>query len=176
MMKFFKFFLVTFFVLSTASVNAQLFRSSKNKAKDGTQEFNYEVSCGGVGTQGTSLIKVFSFSKKPRVAKEAAMRNAVHAIIFKGYIGNNGCSTQRPLAKSRSIELVHKEYFETFFNDGGDYMRYVNLTNNGAVGAGDIQKVSKRLFKVGVMVSVSKDELRKRLEKDGIIKGLSHGF
>lgn len=55
-------------------------------------------------------------------------------------------------------------------------MKYVNLTNDGAVGNGDIMKIKKKLYKVGVYVSVNKDELRRRLEQDGIIRGLNSGF
>ena len=45
-----------------------------------------------------------------------------------------------------------------------------------AVGAGDVSKVNKKEYKVGVVVSVNKDELRKYLESEGILKGLASGF
>ena len=37
-------------------------------------------------------------------------------------------------------------------------------------------KISKREYKIGVIVNVQSDQLRKRLEKEGIAKGLSSGF
>ena len=45
-----------------------------------------------------------------------------------------------------------------------------------AIEAGDITKVSKKEFKVGVNVSVNVTLLRKELESAGIIKGLSNMF
>ncbi len=176
MKKTIKIFLLLVVAISFQS-NAQLFgKSKKKKAKEDTEQFRYEVSCQGVGVAGTSLIKVYSYATKPKLVKDVAKRNAVHAIIFKGYIGNNGCSSQKPLARNSSIEIKHKDYFDVFFKDGGEFMRYVNLTNGGAIGSGDIQKIEKKLYKIGVVVSVNKDELRKKLEQDGIIKGLSYGF
>jgi len=55
-------------------------------------------------------------------------------------------------------------------------MRFVSLSTDGAVGAGDVMKVSKKEYKVGVVVAVNKAELRKYLEEEGVIKGLSAGF
>ena len=54
-------------------------------------------------------------------------------------------------------------------------MKFVSVTGDGAIGAGDRIKVGKE-YKVGVVVSVSKDELRKDLEAAGIIKSLNSGF
>ncbi|MFC2110534.1 hypothetical protein ACFLRU_05465 [Bacteroidota bacterium] len=160
----------------SVTANAQLFKSSKKKANEQTKLWRYETICSGVGVQGTVLLKVYSYSKKPRISKEQSKKNAVHAVIFKGFVGGNGCRSQKSLARGNAIEIENKVYFDTFFADGGDYLRYVNLTNDGRVAAGDVQKVSRREYKVGVVVSVNKADLRKRLERDGIIKSLSHGF
>lgn len=161
-------------IFTFTQVNAQIFKSSKRKAQDDTHQFNYEVSCNGVGVNGTALIKVYSYSKKPRVAKMQTKKNAVHAIIFKGYQGGNGCQTQKPLARNSSLDIEKENYFNDFFKDGGEYLKFVNLSNDGS--NTEIRKVKRKLYKVGVLVSVNKDALRKKLERDGIIKGLSSGF
>ncbi|MBR1809276.1 MAG: hypothetical protein IJ776_07810 [Paludibacteraceae bacterium] len=144
---------------------------SKKKANKDTDRFRYEIECAGNGTQGTYLIKVWSYSKKARVAAEQCKKNAVHGIIFKGYTGGNGCVAQRPLAKNPGVELEYEEYFNKFFSDSGEYYKYVSLTS----AAQDIVKVGKE-YKVGVVVSVQKDDLRKALEAAGVIRGLSSGF
>ena len=132
----------------------------------------------GTGTQGTYLIKVFSYNKKPKVAMAQAKKNAVHGIIFKGFAGDraSGCSTQKPLARNPSVEFDQEDFFKDFFADGGRYMKFVSSSNDGSVAAGDITKVSKKLYKIGVVVSVHKDALRKDLEAAGILKGLASGF
>lgn len=157
----------------TTTTNAQ----ARKKADKETVQWRYEIDCQGTGVQGKYLIKVWSYSKKPDVAIEQAKKNAVHGIIFKGFAGGGqGCTTQKPLARNPNLEQEKEQYFKDFFADGGKYMKFVSTSNDGAVGAGDRLKVSKKEYKVGVIVTVQKDALRKDLEAAGIIKGLSSGF
>lgn len=143
-----------------------------------TERFIYETVCAGVGVQGTVLLKVFSYSAVPIVAIEQSKKNAVHSIVFKGFNGSkiNGCASQKSIIRSESVAPERVAYFKRFFADGGAYLKYVNLTNDGNISSGDVQRISKDRFKVGVVVSVNKASLRKKLEEDGIIIGLSSGF
>ena len=150
---------------------------ARKKADKATAKWEYEIECMGTGTQGSYLIKVWSFSKKPHVALEQAKKNAVHGVLFKGFTGGgNGCRSQKPLSSNPNLDQEKSGWFKDFFADGGKYMKFVALTNNGAVGPGDRIKIKKVGYKVGVIVSVRKDELRKDLENSGILKGLSSGF
>lgn len=165
-------FMLVIFGLSL-SVNAQ----ARKKADKDTEQWNYEIECVGTGVYGTYLIKVWSYSKKEKVAIEQAKKNAVHGVIFKGFAaGAKGCTSQKPLARNPNIEFEQKEFFDEFFEDGGKYMKYVSLSSDGMIGAGDRLKIGKKKYKIGVVVSVQKDALRKDLEAAGIIKGLSSGF
>lgn len=159
-------------LISTVSIFAQ----AKKKADKATDEFRYEIECAGIGTDGTYLIKVWSYSKKGNVALAQAKKNAVHGIIFKGFAGGGrGCNSQKPLVSNPNIENEKKDFFEPFFEDGGKYMKFVSSTSDGNVDASDRMKVGKE-YKIGVIVSVMKDELRKDLEAAGVIRGLSSGF
>ena len=150
----------------------------QKKADQATNEWRYEIECAGIGAQGTYLVKVWSYSKKPKVAIEQAKKNAIHGIIFKGFVGNSskGCRTQKPLSRNGTLQDENRSFFNSFFENGGKYQKFVNLSTDGAVRAGDIMKVKKGLYKVGIIVSVQKDELRKDLENAGVIKSLSSGF
>ena len=75
---------------------------------------------------------------------------------------------------SRNIH-ENLEYFKEFFQDGGQYQRYIQFVNNGIPDAGDVIKVGKE-YKVGAKVLVNKDALRKCMEDAGIIKGLGGMF
>ena len=152
-------------------VNAQ----AKKKANKDTENWRYEIECVSTGAQGSYLIKVWSFSKKPSIAIEQAKKNAVHGIVFKGFTGQGAGCTQKALAGSASIDQEKEAFFDEFFADGGKYMKFVNITGDGTVAAEDRIKVGKE-YKIGVIVSVSKDELRKDLEAAGIIKSLNSGF
>ena len=63
---------------------------------------------------------------------------------------------------------------EEFFKDGGEFMRYVTLVNNG--NAVEVVKVGKKEYKVGVIVSVDRDKLEQMLKEKGILKKLSSFF
>ena len=161
---------VSVLILSVLSVFV-VFGGSKSKANKETTSFRYELGWAGNGTQGFYLVKVWSYSKKVNVATEQSKKNAVHGIIFKGYVGKPGCVAQRPLAKDAGVEYEKEAYFKEFFKDGGEYLKYVTLTE----GTQEIVKMGKE-YKVGVVVSVAKDDLRRALEASGVIKSLGSGF
>lgn len=160
-------------LLASFTANAQMF--SKKKSKKDTHNFRYEMECIGEGKQGTYAIKVFSYSKKPTVAIEAAKRNAVHGIIFKGISGGK-CVNKPALARNPNLEQEKAAFFKDFFANGGKYSKFVVASTDGAIEAGDVTKISKKEFKVGVNVSVNVALLRKDLEAAGIIKGLGSRF
>ncbi len=150
---------------------------AKKKANKQTYQWRYETQCMGIGVEGTKLIKVWSYSKNPTVAIAEAKKNAVHAMIFQGFTGNSqtGCSTQKPLTDNPGLEQEKAQFFTDFFADGGKYMKFVTLSGDGSVNPQDRVKVGNE-YKIGIVVSVMYDQLRKDLEAAGIIKGLASGF
>ena len=149
----------------TFNANAQ---RGKKKADKETVAWRYELEAAGVGSQGTYQVKVWSYSRNVETAMEQAKKNAVHGIIFKGFPGKNS-SGQKPLATNPNMDEQNKDFFEEFFKTGGgDYMKFVTLANNG--------QIAPQEYKIGLVVSVNQAELRRYLEKAGIIKGLSDGF
>ncbi len=144
---------------------------AKKQADKDTQQFRYDIECAGNAVQGTYLVKVWSYSKKANIAENQCRKNAVHGIIFKGYGGSQGCVSQRPMANMPGVETQYKEYFDSFFAEGGEYQKYASIIE----GSTEVVKVGKE-YKVGKIVSVRKDELRRALEAAGIIKGLNSGF
>lgn len=163
--------LILFFLGFTITANAQ----SKKKVEKDTYEWRYEIEAVNVGVQGTYLIKAWTYSKKPDLAIEQAKKNAVHGIIFKGFAGKQGVPGQKPLVSNVNLEEEKGDFFKPFFKDGGKYMKFVTISNDGNVGAGDRLKVGKE-YKIGVLVSVNVSELRRDLEDAGIVKGLGAGF
>lgn len=153
-----------------------VYGQSKKRQKDAdkqTSQWRYEIEPSSVvSAQGTCVIKVWSYSKDPRVATEQAKKNAVHAVIFKGVPSTERTRGFKALITDQSKEAALGSFFAT----GGDYMRYVSNTTTGVVDAGDVIKISKKEYKVGVTVTVQHDELRKRLEQDGLVRKLTDGF
>ena len=132
-------------------------------------DVSYEVAVVGIGTDGTKLLKVWGYEKKEDMAKIEAKKNAVAACLFKGAVGDRE-KVVKPIVPNENDANKHQAYFETFFETGGQYLQYVAMTND-ATGK-DIVKMAKG-YKVGIVVSVMYDELRKEMERQGIVKKLS---
>lgn len=144
--------------------------SRKLKNSD-TEKFQYELEGVNNGAQGSYLVKVWTYSATSKANLETCKKNAVHGVIFKGYAGTATARPQRALVANPGAELEHAEFFELFFKDGGEYNKYVTIT----AGSQEVVKVGKQ-YKIGLVVSVSKDALRKALEKAGVAKALGAGF
>ena len=167
-MKHFIFLLFLIFTFSS-------FSQARKKANKDTKNWRYEIEGVGQGSMGTYLVKSWQYSKKPRIALEQSKKNAVHGIIFKGYPSSKGVIGQPPLARNPILDEQQKVFFDNFFANNGQYMKYVNLTADGTILPGDRIKIGRE-YKIGVVVSVRVAALRKDLEQAGIIKGLSNGF
>ncbi|WP_303316915.1 hypothetical protein Q4Q34_08920 [Flavivirga abyssicola] len=173
-MKFKNILILAILLVLGTNVNAQW---KKNKANEDTKIWRYDLECEGIAKQGSKLVKVWSYSKNPKHAISRGMKNAVHGIIFKGYAGGGqGCTPLKPLVKSVDKEEKFKAFFDAFFADGGEYLKYVSAATDGSIAPGDRLKVSRREYKIGVIVNIQFDQLRKRLESEGISKGLASGF
>lgn len=143
------------------------------------KEYLYEIESfeGNVpAQQGYCIIKVWNYGKREKITTNSCMENAVHGIIFKGYAGlGKTASDKGKKALVPEGYEAHKAYFDNFFNSG-QYLQYVQLTNKGELLAGDVIKMRKGGYKIGMVVMVNYDALRKRLENDKIIKGLDFLF
>ena len=137
------------------------------------QVFGYEMTCLGVGSEGSNLLKVYSYGKTYDKSVEQAKHDAVHGILFKGIVGSNGCANQPAMVKPQE-QVANQAFFDEFFKKG-EYLRFGNISNDGSVSGADRLKVGS-MYKIGVTVSVQKDALRKYLEQAGVIKPLGVGI
>lgn len=149
--------------------------AKQRKADAETDKFRYDIEYARSAGDGVCQVKVWSYSRATRVASEQCRKNAVHGIIFKGYTAGDGSATsQRPLVRDGAALQKHAEFFEQFFSDGGPYRQFVSAVTDGSM---EVKRVGERKqYKVGVVVTVSKDQLRKYLEDNGIVRSLGSGF
>lgn len=168
----------TVLLLGFLFLSVQLSAQRKQKLADkDTKKWHYDIECVGTGKQGYKLIKVWSYSKKPKYAISQSWKNAVHGIIFKGFSGTGRtCTGFRPLLNKPMTKPQYETFFKDFFLDSGDYSQYVTDAADGLIDPRDVLKVGKKMYKIGIMVNVNVDELRKRLEAEEIINGLTTGF
>ena len=152
-------------------------KRDKKKADANTAAWIYDVELGKhTANQGSKMVKIWSIAPSAMAAVKQAPKNAVHAVIFKGVPANEFGMEVKPLDRTSRADIDHAAFFESFFADGGKYMQFVTLVNNGNIAPGDLIKVGKKDYKVGVLVTVRYDDLRKYLESEGIVKSLSSGF
>ncbi len=155
-----------------------LYITSCAPSKKATKEVavpKYELEAMPTGVQGTYLIKVWTYSVEPMPNIEQVKRNAVHGIIFEGFKGKPGIPGQVAIASDPKIETEKADYFNAFFADGGDYKKFVDPVNNGAIAAEDRMRMGK-VFKIGMVCTVKAAALRKHLEEAGVIRSLDEGF
>lgn len=155
-------------------VNAQ----SKNKVRkiEYNSAYNYEVVSLSVGVDGTKLVKVYGYGRKPEDAVRNAKEIGVACALFRGFpAGANGSVATTPaIVKDPAEPAKHQDYFNNFFATGGQYLQYVNVSSDGM--PTDRVKVNKKTYKVGVTLSIAYDELRKEMERQGIARALNSGF
>jgi len=149
-------------------------KSTQNLNKD-TREWRYEIEAENTATQGSYLVKLWTYAHSVADAERQTKKNAVHGVLFKGFPTKGRVKGQKPLVRNKNALEEHKAFFAEFFEDGGEYARFVTVVHSNEVKAGDVVKVGEE-YKVGYIVSVQASELRKYLEQNEIIETLDSGF
>lgn len=149
---------------------AALFCHCNNIQAQTDKAEKYDIAAAGSGVQGTYLVKVWVYSKKGKVSDEELKYAAVHGCIFRGFSGTQGMPSARPMVSSPTVEQEKSDYFDTFFES--TYLQFASVVDASY----EVVKMKKKGYKVGAVVQVQKDNLRRELEKSGIIKGLGAGF
>jgi len=144
--------------------------SAQNTAAD-FSAMNYEVQFIRTGVDGTILFKIFSYGKDEDQAIYNSKSDALKAVMFKGIPGSD---LVNPMVRDLAALETHKDFFQTFFKTA-QYLQYVSISGDGTIDGEDRLKVGRK-YKIGVVVSVQKANLRKLLETAGIIKALNAGF
>ncbi len=141
-----------------------------NAANEDTREWRYTIQTEDPGKDHTVIVCVHSYSKSVQVAREQCLRNAIHGLIFRGAPGKNANDDGlAPLVNDMDVEQKHSEFFRNLFQDGGEYRRYASVASSG--GQGSVVKIGKE-YDVRVYVTVQYNDLRQRLQNEGIIASM----
>lgn len=137
-------------------------------------EHTYEIEIVRVDKQGYKFCKVWGVASSVDKAIVRAMQDAVAASLFTGISGNENAGAIPAICGSIGVYNQNKKYFDSFFKSG-DFLQYVrNVNSNYPSGENNVNYKGKR--KVALYVQIMYDRLRKKMENDGIIKGLSDYF
>ena len=166
-MKFSKYLILIFiFSFSFNSLNAQ------KKYNEFKSIYNSQVECLGTGTKGVYVFKTIIVQKKKRPDFEKLKKSAIFSVLFNGIPGvpSKGCITQNSLLNVDDYEKNIK-YFEDFF-ENGKFSQFISLADQSNA----LVLKMKRGYQIAMTVTVRRDDLAKKLEADGIRKGLSSYF
>lgn len=171
MKKFLELLFISLFIFPNVS-----FSQSKREIKSLMENFaNYEVTTVKVAVDGTKFVKVWGYGKKVDAAIINAKKNAVHACLFRGLPGMETAMPTPPIIRDRNSFDDNNDYFMDFFMTGGDYIQYINVTTDGVPSGQDRREV-RGGYKVALYIQVMYDNLKKRMEEDGLVRKLSDGF
>lgn len=130
----------------------------------------YTIEGAGTGVQGTYLVKVTMTAKKPGdVSDQELLRCAIHGVLFRGFNSLEYRQNQRPMAGSALSEQQNANFYNSFFQQMYQQYGQTEPTSRTVLKAG-------KQYQVTAVVSVYKDQLRKDLTQQGVLKRLANGF
>ena len=129
---------------------------------------DYSLEAAGTGVQGTYLVRVWVMTRMKSVDDVDFKKAAVHGVIFRGIPGAGSAPSQHPFTQAAD-EQQKREYYDKFFSS--TFLQFAEVVPASYAR----EKVGKG-YRIGAVVLVQKDDLRRELEKAGVIKPLASGF
>ncbi|MBR4155610.1 MAG: hypothetical protein IKU01_02750 [Bacteroidales bacterium] len=147
--------------------------SSSKKMTTTVKEYNVETM--GVGVDGTYLVRVTDYFRTTdeRIYLDGLKKDAVHGVIYSGIPAGNG-SIKQPALLNKDTSLEGAEEALNNFFEQKLYNNFINSVVNSSKKVVKIQ--GSKDYKISVILSVNKDELRKYLIDNKIIKPLDYLF
>ncbi len=129
----------------------------------------YNIECISIENEGYVKLKLLNYVKPTKFKIEVASKDAIKALLYSGYSSTN-CPTQKPLLKETTDIDNFKKIEKNFFSKNGKWKTFIR--NSLDVDNIKTEKITIKEFEV----MVNKDQLRKYLEEQKIIKSLNTGF
>ncbi len=133
---------------------------------------NYQTECVTIETDAYVTIKIWDNKKGAKYNAEQARKDAIHAILYSGISGGNGCTTQPPILNKTEEQEQFKSIEKSFFSKNGKWSMFVRSAIIETTLPTNLGNKNWKVFQV----AISKNELRKYLEEQKIIKSLNNGF
>jgi len=129
----------------------------------------YSIECISVENEGFVKLKLLNYVKPTKFKIEEASKDAIKALLYSGYSSTN-CPTQKPLLKETTDIDSFKKIEKDFFSKNGKWKTFTR--NSLDIDNVKTEKTTIKEFEI----MVNKDQLRKYLEEQKIIKSLTTGF
>lgn len=133
------------------------------------QAQEYDIESIKIEQDGSITVRVWGNGRNRSDAKELAKKNAVYDVIFKGITRGVGKGVYtRPILPVVNAREKFQDYFDIFFMDGGEYLKYVSMEDRRT---GSNEKYTGKIqVKFCTTVRVLVPELKARLKADNVLK------
>lgn len=157
-------FFATYLALALISTSCSMRRQTAGY-------YDVPTECLGSELDGSQTLLVFADGRNRKDAVEQAKKNAVREVLFKGIKDGKATCDPRPLVPEVNADRKYEVYFAKFFEDGGEYLKYVSLADERIYNKvlRDRTKGRKQV-KNSAVVRVEVLKLKEKLRTDEIIK------
>ena len=130
--------------------------------------FAQETECISKEMDGSLTLRVWGTGRNRTDALEQAKKQAIYDVLFKGITKGNTDYNMRPIMTEVNARERYQDYFDIFFMDRGEFLKYISMEDKRA-GSTRVIKRNYRDVTVGVTVRVLVPQLRARLKSDGLL-------
>lgn len=143
-------------------ISAALYSCSSSKSHTSYEiSYPHETECVTTNMDGTEIVKAWSNGEIGSAGLEAAKKNALNDVLFKGIIRGKSNCEKIAVVNEVNARKKYEDYFNRFFSEGGAYKKFVDVN--------DIQ-TKKFTNSTGVILVIKRSELVAKLKKDKILK------
>jgi len=133
---------------------------------------SFQTECVSLQNSGYIVIKIWDAKKGAKYNFNKARMDAINVMLYSGVAGGVGCSTQPPLLKTSEAQLNFKKVSKSFFKKNGIWTSFTRSSEIESTLPSNLGDKNWKVFQI----EIAKDQLRKYLEEQNIIKSLNNGF
>lgn len=133
---------------------------------------SYQTECVSLDIDGYFTIKIWDTKKGNKYRLEDARKDAIHAILYSGIAGTNGCGTQQPILNKKEDHDNFNSIKRNFFAKKGKWSAFTRSASTETIIPLSLGIKEWKVYQV----SISKASLRQYLEELKIIKSLNNQF
>jgi HJR/Mrr/RecB family endonuclease len=133
---------------------------------------HYQIECVSLESSGYITINIWNPKKGAKYKLEQARKEGIYSILYAGVSGDKRCATQPPILKKQGDLDNFNKIEKSFFSKKG---KWSSFTRSSSKINATTERIGDKNWKV-YQITISKDELRKFLEEQQIIKPLLNGF
>ena len=129
------------------------------------------IECVSKELDGTVTVTSLGNGRNRLDAVEQAKKNSIFQLLFNGVSSNNINCNIRPILPEVNAETKYKDYFNIFFKDNGDYLKYVSEQDEKFIKKFKRYKGKSENEKYfSILLRINLPPLELKLKQDNIIK------